>query len=44
MCATACFDIGYKVSDICDVIQLRRKVRGFYLQCLCCYEPTTGYV
>jgi len=30
MCATACFDIGYKVSDICDdvikVIQLTAAV------------------
>ena len=36
MCATACFDIGYEVSDMnyamIKVIQLRRNVKAFYLQ------------
>jgi len=42
MCATACFDIGYKVSDIVvmKVIQLRRNANAFYLQ----WARTSGVV
>jgi len=36
MCATACFDIGYKVSDICDdEDDTAQEKCQRSLQCLC---------